>query len=166
MPPWDSANVTTLAKTPPSEGSVAAIRLEVNNYRRLMEAGATVALGTDAPLVPIGLHVHLGLRALHQYAGLSIVDTLRSATVVPAKLFGVDGDLGTVRPGKLADLTVIDGDPFTTFTDLVRVSWVMRDGHIFHRSDLVKQAHALTPEHAAVDWHAVGEKIRSEGCCS
>ncbi|MFI6490109.1 amidohydrolase family protein [Streptomyces sp. NPDC050564] len=41
-------------------------------------------------------------------------------TVLPARLFGVDRDLGTVEPGKLADLTVLDGDWFTDFDTLVR----------------------------------------------
>ncbi|MFJ2864222.1 amidohydrolase family protein [Kitasatospora sp. NPDC087314] len=117
--------------------------------------------------------VHLGLRALHRYAGLSAAQALRSATVVPARLCGVEDDLGTVEAGKLADLTVVEGDPFRDFADLARTSRVMRDGFVHRRQDLVgDQARPL--EGAAAqeaagrdeDWYAIGQALRRDGCCA
>ncbi|MEV7602269.1 amidohydrolase family protein, partial [Kitasatospora sp. NPDC089797] len=137
MPPWDAADVQLQARTPVTDGQRLAVRREMEVYRRIVADGGTLALGTDSPLTPVGLQVHLGLRALHRYAGLSPAQALRTATAAPARLFGLADDLGTVEPGKLADLTVVDGDPFHDFADLARTSWVMRDGIVFRRADLV-----------------------------
>ncbi|MGW0945467.1 amidohydrolase family protein [Streptomyces sp. NPDC002623] len=168
MPPWDTVTVKALAKARPTEEQLRQLRMEMATYGRIVADGGTLALGTDSPLAPIGLQVHLGLRALHRYAGLSLAQALRTATVVPARMFGVEDDLGTAEPGKLADLTVIDGNPFQDFTDLTRVSWVMRDG-IVHRLKDVVGPHHLTAAPADGDseyWHAVGHIIRRESCCA
>ncbi|MFJ1759234.1 amidohydrolase family protein [Amycolatopsis sp. NPDC088138] len=82
----------------------------------LYRAGVPILAGTDAnnePGVPAkvahgaGLHEELELLVA---AGLSTVDALRAATVLPAKHFGLD-DRGVVQPGLRADLVLIDGDP-------------------------------------------------------
>ncbi|MFC5654043.1 amidohydrolase family protein [Streptomyces nogalater] len=137
MPPWDVAAVRERARTPPTDEQVRALATEMAAYRRLAAEGALIAVGTDAPLVPAGLSLHLALRALHAH-GFTPAQALRSATAVPARLFGVENDLGTVEPGKLADLTVVDGDPFTDFGSLPRTPLVLRDGVAHYQSDLVK----------------------------
>ncbi|MDH6705693.1 Tol biopolymer transport system component/imidazolonepropionase-like amidohydrolase [Kitasatospora sp. MAA19] len=173
MPPWDAVGVQRQARTAATAQQRRAVQLEMAVYRRILDDGGALAMGTDAPLTPIGLQVHLGLRALHRYAGLSTAQALRSATVVPARLFGVEDDLGTVEAGKLADLTVVEGDPFRDFADLARTSWVMRDGFVHRRQDLVgDQARPL--EGAAAqgaagrdeDWYAIGQALRRDGCCA
>ncbi|MEV4339824.1 amidohydrolase family protein [Streptomyces sp. NPDC049590] len=136
MPPWDVTTVRERAGSPPTDGQRRALATEMSAYRRLAAAGALLAVGTDAPLVPPGLSLHLALRALHAH-GFTPAETLRCATAVPARLFGVDRDLGTVEPGKLADLTVVDGDPFTDFGSLPRTPLVLRDGVAHYQSDLV-----------------------------
>jgi Tol biopolymer transport system component/imidazolonepropionase-like amidohydrolase len=173
MPPWDTALVAGLAATPLSDASALAIKEETAVYRRIIEDGGMLALGTDAPLTPIGLHVHMGLRALHHIAGLSVAQTLRTATAVPAQVFGVGDDLGTLEPGKLADLAVIDGNPFQDFDDLVKTSWVMRDGVVYTQDDLVGAYDTGQSEHTAAhtgaehtDWLGVSRQLRREPCCS
>ncbi|MFD7712838.1 amidohydrolase family protein [Streptomyces sp. NPDC059786] len=169
MPPWDTAAVRTYAATPPSPEALLALDDEMATYLRVMAAGGTVALGTDAPLTPIGLHLHLSLRALHA-AGLSPARALRTATAVPARLFGVDDDLGTLEPGRLADLVAVDGDPFTDFDTLVNTSWVMRDGTVHRRQDLIDAYDtAGNGEHAPNDtttWLDVARQLHREPCCS
>ncbi|MGW0513742.1 amidohydrolase family protein [Streptomyces olivaceoviridis] len=167
--PWDAALVRSLAQTPPSAAATSALERETAVYRRVLGDGGVLALGTDAPLMPIGLHLHLALRALHRFGGLSVAQALRTATAVPARLFGVGDDLGTLEPGKLADLTVIDGDPFQDIDDLVHISWVMRDGMVHRREDLVNAFPAgppapVGPAHA--DWLHVSRQLRREPCCS
>lgn len=138
-------------------------------YRRILADNGTLALGTDAPLTPIGLGLHLGLRALHRTGGLSPAEALRTATVIPARLFGAGDDLGTLEPGRLADLTVIDGNPFQDFDDLVRTSWVMRDGVMYHRDDLVEEFSTGSDERRALDhtdWLDVSRELRREPCCA
>ncbi|MFE9444409.1 amidohydrolase family protein [Streptomyces sp. NPDC006602] len=168
MPPWDTATVNALSKAPPTEEVLRQLRLEMATYRRIIAEGGTLVTGTDSPNTPVGLQLHLGLRALHQYGGLSPAQALRTVTVTPARMFGAEDDLGTAEPGKLADLTVIDGNPFQDFTDLTRVSWVMRDG-IIHRQENVVGPHRLTADRADSDsehWHAVGSILRRGSCCA
>ncbi|MBL1104447.1 PD40 domain-containing protein [Streptomyces sp. 5-8] len=143
MPPWDTAAVRERAHRPPTGHERQALATEMADYRNLATHGALLALGTDAPLVPAGLSLHLALRALHAH-GFSPARALLCATAAPARLFRVENDLGTVQPGKIADLTVVDGDPFTDFSRLVRTPLVLRAGTAHQQTDLV---HALETAH-------------------
>ncbi|MDT0309467.1 amidohydrolase family protein [Streptomyces sp. DSM 44917] len=174
MPPWDTALVRAQSAAPPTSAQLATLEREMGIYRRVLAGGGTVALGTDQPLVPVGLHLHLGLRALHRYGGLSPAEALRTATVLPALAFGAAEDLGTVEAGKLADLTVVDGDPFTDFDALVRTRSVLRGGVPAEQADLVASfaapsSTARTTAAARGDqdgtWAAVGAFLRTGGCC-
>ncbi|MER7930546.1 amidohydrolase family protein [Streptomyces sp. NPDC096057] len=168
MPPWDTALVEHYAATPPTAAAQQAIADEMAVYRRILDQGGTLALGTDAPLAPIGLHVHLGLRALRAH-GFSAAQALRTATVVPARVFGVADDLGTVEPGKVADLTAVDGNPFDDFDDLVRTTWVMRDGVVHRQADLVGAFDTVAGRRQradATDWLEVSRRLRREPCCA
>ena len=169
MPPWDTALVRQLAGAPPTDAQLATLRAEIDIYRRILAGGGVVALGTDQPLAPVGLHLHVGLRALHRF-GMSPAEALRTVTVLPARAFGADRDLGTLEVGKLADLTVVDGDPFTDFDSLVRTVSVLRGGVPFEQRKLVeafpapagaRAAHGRSAEH----WLEVGRQLRRDGCC-
>ncbi|MER5889297.1 amidohydrolase family protein [Streptomyces sp. NPDC001941] len=166
MPPWDALTVRQNAASPPTARQRATLRRETDVYRAVLAAGGTVALGTDQPLVPVGLHLHLALRALHQ-GGLSPVQALRTVTVLPARLFGLEQHLGTVQDGRLADLTVIDGDPFADFDTLVRTVAVLRGGVTHRTADLIAAFPAPTAYDAAAreQWEQTGELMRRDGCC-
>ncbi|GES29090.1 amidohydrolase family protein [Streptomyces angustmyceticus] len=167
MPPWDTAVVRENAGHRPTAAQLADIDTEVGFYRRVLDGGGLVALGTDQPLVPVGLGLHLCLRALHR-GGLSVSRTLRTATVLPARVFGAQRDLGTLEVGKLGDMTVVDGDPFEDFDALVRTSAVLRGGRVFEQRELTGSfpapaARALRA--AGTDWLQVGRQQRHESCC-
>ncbi|MET8826969.1 amidohydrolase family protein [Streptomyces sp. NPDC004610] len=166
MPPWDIALVRQQAGAPPTPDQLATLSRETGVYRRVLDAGGLVALGTDQPLVAVGLSLHLGLRALHR-AGLSPAEALRTATLLPARVFGADADLGSLEEGKLADLTIVDGDPFTDFTTLVRTVAVLRGGTVFEQDDLVAEfsRDGDAGARAATDWLEVSDLMRREGCC-
>ncbi|KPI05281.1 WD40-like beta Propeller containing protein [Actinobacteria bacterium OK074] len=165
MPPWDTATVLAAARTAPTETQLRVLAREITNYREIVTAGGTLALGTDAPLTPVGLHLHLGLRALRRY-GFSTAEALRSVTVEPARVFGVADDLGTVEPGRLADLTVVDGDPFTDFTTLVRTPMVLRGGILHRQEDIVAAYGDAVYSHAEhTAWLETGETMRRDACC-
>ncbi|MFE4664389.1 amidohydrolase family protein [Streptomyces sp. NPDC056716] len=172
MPPWDIALVRQQAGAPPTPDQLATLGRETDVYRRILAAGGLVALGTDQPLVAVGLSLHLGLRALHR-AGLSPAEALRTVTVLPARVFGADADLGTLEEGKLADLTIVDGDPFTDFATLIRTPAVLRGGVLFEQADLLEDFAPTGPNdeadeagaRASVDWLEVSRQMRREGCC-
>lgn len=167
MPPWDVTAVKQLAGTPPTEADLATLDVETDVYRRVLAAGGSVALGTDQPLVPVGLHLHMALRALHR-AGLKPHEVLRTATSMAAKVFGAERELGTVEEGKLADLTLVDGDPLTDFDSLIRTVTAVRGGVPYEQAELIDaystsgtRAHEAREEH----WEHVSRQLRRDSCC-
>ncbi len=91
-----------------------------------MEAGVPIAMGTDAPVWPHGRNLE-ELERMAQ-AGMPPLETWRSATLVAARLMRLDDELGSLEPGKRADLVVLAGDPedLTGLAD--RVEQVWKDG--------------------------------------
>ncbi len=63
--------------------------------------------------------------------GMSPLQALKTATINPAKTFGLDHQLGSIKAGKLADLIVIDGDPLADIRQSDRVSLTMVNGRLF-----------------------------------
>ena len=91
------------------------------------DAGVTVVAGTDA-FAGFALHRELELYA---QAGLSPVEVLRIATLVPAQVLKREKDLGTIEPGKLTDFILVDGDPTTNISDIRKVVTVVKDGKVY-----------------------------------
>ena len=90
----------------------------MNNAGRLAAAGVTVALGTiardEAPQARLVLQDAanlVGQARINGGTGMSWADALKAITLNPAKIFGVDKELGTLEPGKVGDVVVWSGDP-------------------------------------------------------
>jgi imidazolonepropionase-like amidohydrolase len=66
-------------------------------------------------------------------SGLNATDVLAMLTTSPASRLGVSGQKGTVTPGKLADLTILDADPATNLTNFSRVTTVIRSGAVVYK---------------------------------
>ena len=92
--------------------------------KMLSDAGVTVLPGTD---VTNGYALLRDLE-LHVKAGIPPSKVLQSATNLAARTMGLDGQLGTIDPGKLADLVLVEGDPTTNISDVRRVRLVIKDG--------------------------------------
>jgi hypothetical protein len=94
---------------------------------RVMRGSGRVAIGSDAPAVPFGEGFHDELAVL---AGADIPNDqiLRWATAGGAIALGLSLDAGTIEPGRLADLVVVDGDPLTEIGDLRRIVAVVKSG--------------------------------------
>jgi imidazolonepropionase-like amidohydrolase len=86
-----------------------------------------VLAGTDSPLDLPGTSLQLNLRSQVRF-GLAPWQALETATSFPAKAFGLTKDLGTIEPGKLADLIIVSGDPLKDINDAARVQCVMKNG--------------------------------------
>ncbi|RAS60672.1 amidohydrolase family protein [Lentzea atacamensis] len=98
----------------------------------LARADVPVIAGTDSgdmPFVIPGFSLHDELATLVR-AGLSPLDALRAATIEPARMLGLDDTLGTVEPGKLADLVVLDADPLADIHNTTRVHTVLTRGRV------------------------------------
>ncbi len=98
---------------------------------QMHEAGMTLLAGTDiAADRPVGTTLHRELGLLVE-AGLSPAEALRAATITPAQVLGVDDELGTVEPGKLADLVLLDADPLEDISNTRRIASVIARGRVY-----------------------------------
>lgn len=110
----------------------------MQNLLTVWNAGITVVMGTDAGNIGT-VHGPSVFREmdLMQRSGLTTLQVLKSATVNGALTVAVP-DLGSVAPGKLADLVVLDADPLAELANLSRVSYVLRDGRAFRPAELLQ----------------------------
>jgi imidazolonepropionase-like amidohydrolase len=102
------------------------------NVRRVVEAGGVVASGSDLSLGPDLLRE----LELLQGAGIDPWDVLACATTGAARFLGAEERMGTVEPGKVADLILVDQDPTTDVSRLTDISMVMKGGQVIDRSML------------------------------
>ena len=68
------------------------------------------------------------------------MDALRAATAVPARAMRMERDVGTVEPGKRADLLVLDANPLDAIRNVRTVRLVMKDGVLYRSADLWRAA--------------------------
>ncbi len=101
-------------------------RPEADAFRLAAEAGVKIAMGTDCPVAPHGTNLRELL--LMSENGLTPERALVAATSSAAELMGLQDELGTIAPGKRADVVVVDGDPFDFDTLSERVEQVWKDG--------------------------------------
>jgi hypothetical protein len=93
----------------------------------LHEAGVPLLIGTDV-WPGFGLHHEM---ELFVRAGIGASDVLSLATLGAARIMGMDDQSGSVEPGKLADLILVDGDPIADISDIRRVVTVVSDGRVY-----------------------------------
>ena len=100
-----------------------AIKLAVANK-------VLIAFGTDAGVVPHGSNAH-EFQLLVEWGGMSNMDALVAATSSAAKLLGWEKNVGTLTPGKWADIVAIPGDPLKDIRATEKVVFVMKNGVVF-----------------------------------
>lgn len=105
------------------------------NLMRHHDAGVPIAMGTDSGGWPHMPNMFHGLTALREMelmaeAGMTPEEVLRSATVTPARMMGIENLVGTVEVGKRADLIVVRGDPLANISALRELEWVIKDGEL------------------------------------
>ncbi len=108
----------------------------------MQKAGVPILAGTDTgnPFCFPGFSLHEEL-ALLVIAGLTPLEALRSATLNPAKFFGLEQTLGTVEPGKIADLVLLDANPLVDIRNTQRINAVVSNGRLFDRKVLDQMLH-------------------------
>jgi imidazolonepropionase-like amidohydrolase len=102
-------------------------RALLHMVKLLYDAGVTIVAGTDA--TP-GFTLHRELE-LYVEAGIPAPDVLRIATLGAARVMQRDRELGSIAPGKLADLILVDGDPARNISDIRRTHVVIKGGVLF-----------------------------------
>jgi imidazolonepropionase-like amidohydrolase len=103
------------------------------NPGRLAAAGVTIAITTDHPVVPIHFLIHQASLAVKE--GLDAETALRAVTINPARILGVAGRIGSLEPGKDADLVIWSGDPLDVTS---RAERAYQDGREIYAYDYAR----------------------------
>jgi Tol biopolymer transport system component len=137
--PWaQKAMIQVRNKTVSTHQSatIQSLQREDETVACLYETGDEVMAGIDSAAPGAQIPLHLSLRAEVKY-GLKPWQALQTATILPARAFGYEKDLGSVEAGKLADLTIVDGNPIADIDDLIKVKSVLVDGRYYSAADLM-----------------------------
>jgi imidazolonepropionase-like amidohydrolase len=138
----DHGNPSWFSKAMKQEEFAEGYAKEAEFIRKFSKAGGKIAAGTDrgdiapytglniyqVPFVP-GLSLHQEMQSLVD-AGVPPMQVIVSATKTAAEMLHKDKDLGTIEPGKLADLITVNGDPLADITAAKNVSLVVMDGKV------------------------------------
>lgn len=122
----DAADAGAAIPEPSIRKAREVIEIHRDSFRRAVEAGVRIAMGTDSGVTPHGLN--LRELALMAEGGMGPERVLAATTSDAADLLGVRDSLGTLEPGKLADLVVVSGDPLELDTLADRIEHVYKDG--------------------------------------
>jgi hypothetical protein len=101
--------------------------------RRLVLDSARAAIGSHGQLQGLGYHWELWAMSM---GGASNHDVLRMATIYGAEAIGMGQDLGTIEPGKMADILVLDQDPLANLRNTISLHYVMKNGRLYEAATL------------------------------
>ncbi len=104
--------------------------VEKQSAIKAIKAGVKIALGTDAAVYPHGLNAHEVDVYVNQF-GMSPLAGIQTGTINAADLMGWTDKVGTIEPGKWADIIAIDGDPLKDVKILQHVPFVMKAGVVY-----------------------------------
>src|ERR1700730_16737402 len=118
-----------------AEQAIASLH---KTFQKALAKNIKIGLGTDAAVYPHGRNAE----EFHQMVdlGMKPVDALKAGTSSDAELLGLADEIGTLDPGKLADIVAVPGDPTQNIRQAEKVFFVMKEGVIF-RNDPAGGAH-------------------------
>ena len=104
-------------------------QVQRDNFRKAVKAGAKMAFGTDAGVCPYGT-------SAKQFAfmvnyGMTPMQAIQAATTAAADLLGHTAEVGSIKPGKYADVIAVRGDPLQDISILEKVQFVMKEGKVY-----------------------------------
>ncbi len=98
------------------------------SLKKLSDAGVLVNMGAHGQIQGIGAHWEIWMMA---QGGMTPLEALRTATMNPARSLGLDASIGSLEPGKLADLIVLDKDPLADIRNTESIRYTMVNGRIY-----------------------------------
>lgn len=143
LPPQIRRGLLSQGLTPP-EGMDETYR---KSFAKMLEltgllyrSGIPIEAGTDN-MAGFALERELELEV---QAGIPPAQVLQNATLNAARIMSLDKDLGSIAPGKLADMLLVDGDPTTNISDLRKTVVVVKDGILYRPAELYTEL-GVTP---------------------
>jgi imidazolonepropionase-like amidohydrolase len=121
---------------PPSERSEVFDKVfgkDIAIVGALHRAGVLVVAGTDQAVPGHSLHREI---ELYVQAGFTPMEAIQAATIVPARVMGLEKELGTVEKGKRADLILLNADPLADIHNTRQVEYVISNGAMYHTAEL------------------------------
>jgi imidazolonepropionase-like amidohydrolase len=120
---------------PPASAEVweRAFEKELQLVGALYKAGVTIVAGSDARIPSHEFYRELELLVR---AGLTPMEAIQAATIVPARVMKLDKELGSISSGKRADLIIVDGNPTENISLIRNVKTVFKDGRIYESAKL------------------------------
>ena len=106
-------------------------------------AGGNVSLGAHGQVQGLGVHWELwAMAGENQPSGktaLSPMEALRASTIAAANKIGFEPDLGSIEPGKLADLIILDANPLEDIHNSLKIKWVMKNGYLYDAENMKEE---------------------------
>lgn len=116
----------------------ADMRADIQEAMRILGAfhrtGVPIVAGTDN-VVPV-FSLYLEIESYHRLGGLTPFEAIQTATLIPARVMGMDGETGSLEVGKQADIAILDRNPLVDISNLRSVSAVMTNGAYFEGGPL------------------------------
>ena len=140
-PPPLAFNYNSVRNATSHDRARANLARDLAIVKALHDGGIPMVAGTDG-----GVPGHSLLRTLELYveAGLTPAQALATATTIPARVMGLEKDVGTVEAGKRADLLVLDADPLESISNIRKSRWVVANGRLYDPRALWRAA-GFTP---------------------
>ena len=98
----------------------------------MYRSGIRIEAGPDS-MAGFSLHRELELDV---QAGIPAAAVLQNAALNAARVMGLDREIGSIKPGKLADIILVDGDPVVNISDIRKTALVVKDGAVYRAAEL------------------------------
>jgi imidazolonepropionase-like amidohydrolase len=118
------------ADTPAGQRDRLRASVHEESFRKAVKAGVKIVFGTDMGGIPWTEPIAQEFPYMVKF-GMSPMDVIRSATLRPAEMLDLTGQVGVIAPGAFADVIAVPGDPLKDIQELGNVQFVMKDGRVF-----------------------------------
>ncbi len=116
--------------TPDGQRDRARASLHEQSFKKALQAQLKIVFGTDIGGIPWDQPIAQEFPYMVKF-GMSPMQAIRAATVSPAEMLDMIGEIGVIAPGAYADVIAVQGDPLQDITELGRVKFVMKGGQVY-----------------------------------
>jgi imidazolonepropionase-like amidohydrolase len=124
---WSAEN------TPAGQRDRARAAEHEQSFKKALQAGIKIVFGTDVGGFPWTEPIAQEFPYMVKF-GMSPMEAIRAATIRPAEMLGMTGQIGVIAPGAFADVIAVPGDPLKDIRELGQVKFVMHNGQVFENS--------------------------------